>query len=140
MKEVGRGGLQDRIIDSVKKQGGCAEKTNGAFKKGIADLIIKLPEYPAMIVEVKQHGRRCSTAPFKTALEPLQREFQRKFGTLTVTGVMWKDQLRLYVTTGHKEMIDPTRTPYVVWLNGMFDMRSLLCGALENALPMCINE
>ena len=126
MKEIGRGGLQDKIITSVMAQGGRAEKTNGAFKKGIADLIIKYDGFPIVLAEVKYHGKRCSTDLFKTKLEPLQRKFQKDFGSVTLTGVIYKGELRLYLTTDPAEMISINHTPFTHYENGVFQLRTIL--------------
>lgn len=46
--------LQLTIVDIVNDRGGYARKLSHRFLVGISDLLIKLPEYPAIKVEVKQ--------------------------------------------------------------------------------------
>jgi hypothetical protein len=125
MKEIGRGGLQDKIITSIKGQGGNAEKTNGAFKKGIADLIIKPRDFPLVLAEVKYHGRRCSHLPFKPKLEMLQKKFMREYGSICLTGAIWLGELRLYITTKDDEYVTPNETVFVPYSNGVFNMELL---------------
>lgn len=46
--------LQSMVVNLVKSRGGYAHKRSHKFLAGIADLLIKIPEHPAFIVEVKQ--------------------------------------------------------------------------------------
>lgn len=51
MKEVA---LQGLVVDLVNEHGGYARKLSHKFLVGISDLLVKMPEYPAIKIEVKQ--------------------------------------------------------------------------------------
>ena len=47
-------GMQAMIVEAIKAHGGFAQKLSNRFLVGVVDLLIKLPEYPAGVLEVKQ--------------------------------------------------------------------------------------
>ncbi len=47
-------GMQALIVDVVCRHGGFAQKLSNRFLVGVADLLVKLPGYPAGVLEVKQ--------------------------------------------------------------------------------------
>ena len=50
--------LQNRVVKAVRaSQGGAAHKLSHRFLVGVPDLLIKVPKYPVMIVEVKKNER-----------------------------------------------------------------------------------
>lgn len=50
MREVD---LQSLIIKAVQENGGASHKLSNRFLVGVVDLLIKLPNIPAMVMEVK---------------------------------------------------------------------------------------
>jgi len=50
--------LQNRVIKVVRaSQGGAAHKLSHRFLVGVPDLMVKVPKYPVMILEVKKDER-----------------------------------------------------------------------------------
>ncbi len=47
-------GMQALIVDAVNGSGGFARKLSNRFLVGVVDLLVKLPDYPAGVLEVKQ--------------------------------------------------------------------------------------
>lgn len=47
-------GMQALIVDAVNGAGGFARKLSNRFLVGVVDLLVKLPDYPAGVLEVKQ--------------------------------------------------------------------------------------
>lgn len=47
--------LQKDVIDAMREAGGAATKLSNRFLIGVSDLLIKLPSYDAMLVEVKKN-------------------------------------------------------------------------------------
>ncbi len=46
--------MQALIVDAVNASGGFARKLSNMYLVGVADLLVKLPDYPAGVLEVKQ--------------------------------------------------------------------------------------
>ena len=132
MKEIGRGGLQDKIIASIARQGGIVRKLNGAFRKGIPDLLIGMPGFHLYLAEVKYIGRKKVFKEWAVPLEPLQREEMSLFNArhsmnaIALTGVHFDGELRLYMTRNPKETIMPNGSPFAANERGKgFDMHTL---------------
>lgn len=77
MKELS---LQSRVIDAVVAANGAAEKISHKYIRGVCDLLIKLPNYPPLLAEVKAHERLVSSKiAIGLEVTPLQRKFLYKF-------------------------------------------------------------
>ena len=86
MKEVD---LQTKIVDAVEAHKGAATKLSHKFLIGVVDLIIKLPGYPAALMEVKldPYPKRFGVA--RPDVTRLQEEFLLKYARAGMqTGVM----------------------------------------------------
>lgn len=69
---------QSLVIQSVRNAGGAANKLSNRFMIGVADLLVKLPVYPALLVEVKLQrvGRTTKDAhQFELDVTVPQRKF-----------------------------------------------------------------
>ncbi len=132
MKEIGRAGLQDKIVSSIERQGGIARKLNGAFRKGIPDLLIAMLGFHLYLAEVKYIGHKKVFKEWSVPLEPLQREEMKLFNVrhsmnaIALTGVHFDGELRLYMTRNPKETIMPNGSPFAAYERGKgFDMHTL---------------
>lgn len=74
MKELD---CQKLIVDAVREHGGMAHKMAHRFLVGVADLLVKLPGYPAAIIEVKLEQLR--TGGKTTLITPDVTVLQDKF-------------------------------------------------------------
>lgn len=128
MREVGTNGLQDKIVKSIRAQGGGALKTNGSFIKGTLDLILFLPGYALTLVEVKHI--KLSSSDFKhRAIETsaLQRETLRRFRDYSVQliGVEVGRLVFLYIADPLETVLLPDM-PNVPYVRGKgFDLKRL---------------
>lgn len=48
--------VQLDVVHAVQEAGGAATKLSNRFLVGVVDLLVKLPDRPAMLVEVKKYG------------------------------------------------------------------------------------
>ncbi len=71
--------LQSEICKSVRAQGGYALKLSHRFIVGVPDLLICMPGYPAMLIEVKDLGVVTDKFDLKVPVTPKQREELKKF-------------------------------------------------------------
>ena len=144
MKEIGRAGLQDKIVSSIERQGGIARKLNGAFRKGIPDLLIGMPGFRLYLGEVKYIGYKKVFKEWAVPLEPLQREEMKLFNArhsenaIALTGVHFDGELRLYMTRSPRETIMPNGNPFVAYERGKgFDMHTLTLRLQGDSSSVC---
>lgn len=91
MKELD---IQTKTIKAVEAAGGAAVKLSNRFLIGVADLLIKLPEIPTMLMEVKLNLMPIQKETVNLDTTKLQQDFLRSFGKAGVDcGVisfLWK--------------------------------------------------
>jgi len=72
--------LQSMIIGVVNEKGhGHAHKLSSRFLVGVVDLLVKLPKWPAGLLEVKQRDFPASDARFALDVTLPQQRFLRQF-------------------------------------------------------------
>lgn len=79
MKEVD---LQSLVIKAVRNKGGAAHKLSHRFLIGVSDLLVKLSNCPAVLLEAKLNKFSHTTTlshRFDSGVTVLQREFLRKY-------------------------------------------------------------
>ena len=71
--------MQQLIIDAVKRRGGFAVKLSNRFLVGVVDLLVKLPRYPAGLLECKRYdyAGKEAVAEFDLAVTGPQQRFLR---------------------------------------------------------------
>lgn len=69
--------FQKNLVDAANNFGGHGFKANNRFLVGVADLSIKLPDYPHIFLECKKHNTLTGTQ--NTGLTPHQREFLKNY-------------------------------------------------------------
>lgn len=67
--------LQKLVCDVISDRGGFARKLSNRFLVGVADLLIKLPEFPANVLEVKQTRWGPKLDKIELAVTKLQQEY-----------------------------------------------------------------
>lgn len=77
--------LQKDVIDAVREAGGEASKLSNRFLIGVSDLLVKFPDLPAMLVEVKKDVYPVATDRVKIDLTPKQLQFLRGFDRAGMT-------------------------------------------------------
>lgn len=99
MREVD---CQSKVIKAVRDAGGAAHKLSNRFLVGVPDLLIKLPRYSAIIMEVKLEKRiqfSDDRYPITPEVTQLQWEFLKKYHdagmtTGVISFVQWRRTLR----------------------------------------------
>lgn len=76
MKETN---IQQRVVDAVERAGGAADKLTNKFKRGVADLSIKLVGYPLLYAECKLEPRPVKQERSRLDVTNLQRNFLLKY-------------------------------------------------------------
>ena len=83
---------QRLVVEAVRERGGAAHKLSSRFLIGVSDLLVKLPQRPAALVEVKLHKFKVSVterAPFTLDLTHAQEKFLTDYASAgMVCGVM----------------------------------------------------
>lgn len=89
MKEVD---YQKFVLDIVRDAGGAGHKLSNRFLVGVSDLLIKLPDREAALIEVKLAKFAPKTKPdheFNLGVTVLQQEFLKKYNKAGMrTGIM----------------------------------------------------
>lgn len=76
MKEID---AQSLIVQAVCDKGGYAHKLSNRFLIGVADLLVKLPDAPAALIEVKLEDINRREGSFKLKPTVLQRKFLQSY-------------------------------------------------------------
>jgi hypothetical protein len=123
--------LQSITVKSIKAAGGCAHKLSNRFLTGVADLLVKLPEMPTALLEVKFNRYAVPLRIVHTAVEITvpQFRFLRDFhlagmptGVLSFAGkncrdiwvtVLWFEQFRLVAPIGEHQ-VPPIHTKFAL--------------------------
>lgn len=74
--------LQTLIKLSVRSQGGAAHKLSNRFMVGVSDLLVKLPSFPAALIEVKHQRFSAKVSDdrvFKLDVTVPQQQFLRAY-------------------------------------------------------------
>lgn len=82
--------MQSLVIDAAESVGGAGLKLSNRFLVGVVDLMIKLPNYPVMILEVKRRDYvKTGTGYFVLEVTEPQKKFLRKWWAAgAITGVL----------------------------------------------------
>lgn len=81
--------VQRRVIEAVQSQGGAAHKLSNRFMAGVPDLLVKLPRYPAALLEVKIDKHPVKSTTVTLGVTKLQETFLEKYEKAGMaTGVM----------------------------------------------------
>lgn len=72
MKEID---CQSLVIDAVRAHGGAAHKLSNRFLIGVSDLLVKLPDRPAALLEVKLNKFSSLAGLFGLDVTHLQKKF-----------------------------------------------------------------
>lgn len=71
---------QSLVVDVVRAQSGAATKLSNRFLIGVSDLLVKLPDCKAMLVEVKlEHAQTMNDREFCLDVTALQKKFLREY-------------------------------------------------------------
>lgn len=76
---------QQLVVDAVVNAGGRALKFNNRFLVGVVDLLIKMPLYPAFVLEAKKHDFAANTInrdgvfTFDLGVTEKQKKFLREW-------------------------------------------------------------
>lgn len=76
MKEIS---IQSRVVDAVERAGGAADKLTNRFKRGVADLSIKLIGYSLLLAECKLAPYPVKSDRVVLDVTNLQRQFLFKY-------------------------------------------------------------
>jgi hypothetical protein len=81
--------LQKLVVDAVKANGGMAHKLSNRFLVGVADLLVKMPNGPATLLEVKQREWGPQLNRFILDVTVPQQRFLKNYADAGMTcGVM----------------------------------------------------
>lgn len=73
--------LQKDVVDLVKNRDGFGLKMSNRFLVGVADLLIKLPNWPAMVIEVKLNKKPLRPGTVLLNLQVAQYNFLERTNT-----------------------------------------------------------
>lgn len=128
MKEID---CQSMVVDLVRSRGGAATKLSNRFLVGVADLLVKLPKWPATLIEVKLHQTSTmKDREFKLEVTELQKKFLREYkaagfvcGVMSFVEEAGRGRLGLHVALFELDTIEAME--YRVCLNYHTSIRNL---------------